>query len=85
MANRRKGRFKTLFMADAERVIRDALKLRKTIIEINGRLDVTGRPYLALHAVTDAIHEALPVVAGREPDFRAADLGLLPLPGRDGE
>ena len=58
-----------------------SIGLRRTIILVNRRLDVTCRSYLALHAVVDAIHEMLPVVAGRQPDFLAADLGLLPFSG----
>ncbi|WP_131802944.1 hypothetical protein [Mesorhizobium sp. ORS 3428] len=77
---RRKSRFDRLFQSDAEAIIRDALQLRQTVLEAQLHLKANGEIYWRLNGLVDRLHEVMGAVAGREPDFRAAWLGLLPLP-----
>ncbi|MFC6486928.1 hypothetical protein [Nitratireductor sp. GCM10026969] len=72
---RRKSRFDHLSDAEREAAIRDALALRKTIIDAQRSLVPFNAQYTALHELTEAIDRALTAVTGREPDYLAADLG----------
>ncbi|PBC11262.1 hypothetical protein CK230_04165 [Mesorhizobium sp. WSM3859] len=69
-----------MFHSDAEAIIRDALKLRETVLATQLNLKVNGEMYWRLNGLVDRLHEVMGAVAGREPDFRSAMLGLLPLP-----
>ncbi|WP_296744524.1 hypothetical protein [Mesorhizobium sp.] len=77
---RRNSRYDRLFRSDAEAIIRDALELRKTVLAAQLHLKSNGEMYWRLSGLVDRLHEVMGAVAGREPDFRAAWLGLLPLP-----
>ncbi|AZO24686.1 MULTISPECIES: hypothetical protein [unclassified Mesorhizobium] len=77
---RRKSRYDRLLQSDAEAIIRDALELRKTVLAAQVNLKANGEMYWRLNGLVDRLHEVMGAVAGREPDFRAAWLGLLPLP-----
>lgn len=77
---RRKSRYERLFHSDAEAIIRDALKLRDTALAAQLNLKTNGEMYWRLNGLVERLHEVMGAVAGREPDFRAAWLGLLPLP-----
>jgi hypothetical protein len=79
MPSRRQSRYEKLFSQDATRVVEDALQLRSTIIRVNLHLVPFNEQYRALHDVTEAIDAALPLVAGKLIDYRAPDLGLLPV------
>ncbi|TGP21797.1 MULTISPECIES: hypothetical protein [unclassified Mesorhizobium] len=76
---RRKGRYDRLFRSDAEAIIRDALELRQTVLAAQLNLKANGEIYWRLNGLVEKLHEVMGAVAGREPDFRAAWLGLLPL------
>jgi hypothetical protein len=69
-----------LFHSEAEAIIRDALKLRETVLAAQLNLKANGEMYWRLNGLVDRLHEVMGAVAGREPDFRTALLGLLPLP-----
>ncbi|MGX5830080.1 hypothetical protein [Mesorhizobium sp. 43Arga] len=77
---RRKSRYERLFSSNAEAIIRDALRLRETVLAAQLHLKASGSLFWQLSGLTDKLHEVLAVVAEQEPDFRAAGLGLLPLP-----
>ncbi|WP_292069974.1 hypothetical protein [Mesorhizobium sp.] len=77
---KRKGRYDRLFQSDAEAIIRDALALRQTVLAAQLNLKANGEMYWRLNGLVERLHEVMGAVAGREPDFRAAWLGLLPLP-----
>lgn len=77
---RRKGRYDRLFRSGAEAIIRDALELRQTVLAAQLNLKANGEIYWRLNGLVEKLHEVMGAVAGREPDFRAAWLGLLPLP-----
>lgn len=77
---RRKSRYDRLFHSDAEALIRDALALRETALAAQLNLKTNCEMYWQLNGLTDRLHEVMSAVAGKEPDFRAAWLGLLPLP-----
>ena len=77
---RRRGRYDRLFQSDAEAIIRDALQLRQTVLAAQLHLKANGEMYWRLNGLVDRLHEVMGAVAGREPDFRSAWLGLLPLP-----
>ncbi|RUU12507.1 hypothetical protein EOD23_07285 [Mesorhizobium sp. USDA-HM6] len=77
---RRKSRYDRLFRSDAEAIIRDALELRQTVLAAQLNLKTNGEMYWRLNGLVDRLHEVMGAVAGTEPDFRAAWLGLLPLP-----
>ncbi|AZO70527.1 MAG: hypothetical protein E5V92_23240 [Mesorhizobium sp.] len=77
---RRKGRYDRLFRSDAEAIIRDALELRQTVLAAQLNLKANGEIYWRLNGLVEKLHEVMGAIAGREPDFRAAWLGLLPLP-----
>ncbi|MGT2468270.1 hypothetical protein [Mesorhizobium sp.] len=77
---RRKSRYDRLFHSEAEAIIRDALKLRETVLAAQLNLKANGEMYWRLNGLVDRLHEVMGAVAGREPDFRTALLGLLPLP-----
>ncbi|WP_217577860.1 hypothetical protein [Mesorhizobium sp. GbtcB19] len=77
---RRKSRYDRLFHSDAEAIIRDALVLRQTLLAAQLNLKTDGEMYWRLSGLIERLHEVMGVVAGREPDFRASQLGLLPLP-----
>lgn len=77
---RRKSRYDRLFHSEPEAIIRDALKLRETVLAAQLNLKANGEMYWRLNGLVDRLHEVMGAVAGREPDFRTALLGLLPLP-----
>ncbi|PDQ18417.1 hypothetical protein CN311_24895 [Mesorhizobium sanjuanii] len=69
-----------MFARDAEAIIRDALRLRDTILAAQLHLKANGALFWQLSGLTDRLHAVMATVAEREPDFRTAGLGLLPLP-----
>ncbi|MGX5800518.1 hypothetical protein ACWGS9_04665 [Bradyrhizobium sp. Arg314] len=77
---RRKSRYDRLLHSDAEAIIGDALKLRETVLAAQLNLKANGEMYWRLNGLVERLHEVMGAVAGKEPDFRAAWLGLLPLP-----
>ncbi|WP_192258118.1 hypothetical protein [Mesorhizobium silamurunense] len=77
---RRKSRYDRLFRSDVEAIILDALELRQTVLAAQLNLKTNGEMYWRLNGLVERLHEVMGAVAGREPDFRAAWLGLLPLP-----
>ena len=76
----RNSRYDRLFMQDAEAVIGDALRLRATLLSVQLHLKANGELYWQLSGLVDRLHAVMAAVAEKEPDFRAAGLGLLPLP-----
>ncbi|TGQ28584.1 hypothetical protein [Mesorhizobium sp. M00.F.Ca.ET.216.01.1.1] len=77
---RRKSRYDRLFMRDAEAIVRDALRLRDTVLSAQLHLKANGPLFWQLGGLVDKLHELLATVAEKEPDYRMAGLGLLPLP-----
>jgi len=77
---RRNSRYDRLFAGNAEAIINDALRLRQTVLAAQLHLKANGELFWLLSGLTDKLHEVMAVVAEKEPDFRAAGLGLLPLP-----
>ncbi|MER8592882.1 MULTISPECIES: hypothetical protein [unclassified Mesorhizobium] len=76
---RRKSRFDRLSARDAE-AIRDTLSLRKTVLSSQLHLKAHGELFWQLCGLVEKLHEVLASVAEKEPDYRMAELGLLPLP-----
>ncbi|TGQ64104.1 hypothetical protein EN829_020880 [Mesorhizobium sp. M00.F.Ca.ET.186.01.1.1] len=77
---RRKSRYDRLLVSDAEAILRDALRLRATLLAAKVNLTASGALYWHLSGLTDRLHAVMEVIAEKELDFRAAGLGLLPLP-----
>ncbi|MDX8466254.1 hypothetical protein RFM26_11225 [Mesorhizobium sp. VK23B] len=77
---RRRSRYDRLFRSEAEAIIRDALELRQSVLAAQLNLKTNAEMYWRLSGLVERLHELMGAVAGREPDFRAAWLGLLPLP-----
>ncbi|MER8883494.1 hypothetical protein [Mesorhizobium sp. M0816] len=77
---RRKSRFDRLSARDAEAIIRDTLSLRKTVLLSQLHLKAHGELFWQLCGLVEKLHEVLASVAEKEPDYRMAELGLLPLP-----
>ena len=77
---RRKNRYDRLFRSNAEAIIRDALDLRTTLLAAQLSLKANGEMFWLLCGLVDRLHEVMAAVAEKQPDFRAAALGLLPLP-----
>ncbi|MCP9232637.1 MULTISPECIES: hypothetical protein [unclassified Mesorhizobium] len=77
---RRKSRFDRLSARDAEAIIRDALSLRRTVLSSQLHLKAHGELFWQLCGLVEKLHEVLASVAEKEPDYRMAELGLLPLP-----
>ena len=77
---RRNSRYDRLFASNAEAIINDALRLRQTVLSAQLDLKANGELFWQLSGLTDKLHEVMATVAEKEPDFRAAGLGLLPLP-----
>ena len=77
---RRNSRYDRLFAGNAEAIINDALRLRQTVLAAQLDLKANGALFWQLSGLTDKLHEVMATVAEKEPDFRAAGLGLLPLP-----
>ena len=76
---RRNSRYDRLFASNAEAIINDALRLRQTVLAAQLDLKANGELFWLLSGLTDKLHEVMATVAEKEPDFRAAGLGLLPL------
>lgn len=79
MPSRRRSRYEKLFASEATKLVEDGLRLRGTILRANLHLVPFNEQYAALHALTEAIDAALPLIAGKPIDDRAVDLGLLPV------
>ncbi|WP_292241093.1 hypothetical protein [Mesorhizobium sp.] len=77
---RRNSRYDRLFTRDAEAIISDALRLRGTVLAAQLHLKANGELFWQLSGLVDKLHAVMATVAEKEPDFRAAGLGLLPLP-----
>ncbi|UVK37692.1 hypothetical protein LHFGNBLO_004770 [Mesorhizobium sp. AR10] len=77
---RRNSRYDRLFASNAEAIINNALRLRQTVLSAQLHLKANGALFWQLSGLTDKLHEVMAAVAEKEPDFRAAGLGLLPLP-----
>lgn len=77
---RRKSRYDRLCASDAEAILRDALRLRTTVLAAQLNLKANGELFWHLSGLTDKLHAVMGIVAEKEPDFRTAWLGLLPLP-----
>lgn len=77
---RRKSRLDRLSARDAEAIIRDALSLRRTVLSSQLHLKAHGELFWQLCGLVEKLHEVLASVAEKEPDYRMAELGLLPLP-----
>lgn len=77
---RRKSRYDRLFARNAEAIILDALHLRETLLAAQLHLNPSGPLFWQLYGLVEKLHEVLATVAEKEPDYRAAHLGLLPLP-----
>jgi hypothetical protein len=80
MASRRKSRHAKLFRRDAEAIIEAALKLREALIGGSMHLMANGELYWLLHALDEELCKVMARVAEKEPEYRTAYLGLLPLP-----
>jgi uncharacterized protein YceH (UPF0502 family) len=77
---RRNSRYDRLFARDAETIISDALRLRGTVLAAQLHLKASGELFWQLSGLVDKLHAVMATVAEKEPDFRAAGLGLLPFP-----
>ena len=77
---RRNSRYDRLFARDAEAIISDALRLRGTVLSAQLHLKANGELFWQLSGLVDKLHAVMATVAEKEPDFRVAGLGLLPLP-----
>ena len=63
-----------------EAIIKDALRLRGTLLSAQLHVKANGALFWLLSGLTDKLRAVMTTVAEKEPDFRAAGLGLLPLP-----
>lgn len=77
---RRNSRYDRLYARDAETIISDALRLRGTVLAAQLHLKASGELFWQLSGLVDKLHAVMATVAEKEPDFRAAGLGLLPFP-----
>ncbi|MER8423242.1 hypothetical protein [Mesorhizobium sp. M1403] len=77
---RRRSRYDRLFARDAEEIIKEALSLRRVVLSAQLNLKANGPLFWQLCGLVDKLHEVLASIAEKEPDYRMAELGLLPLP-----
>ncbi|MER8944472.1 hypothetical protein [Mesorhizobium sp. M0959] len=56
------------------------MSLRKTVLSSQLHLKAHGELFWQLCGFVEKLHEVLASVAEKEPDYRMAELGLLPLP-----
>ena len=81
MPSRRKSRYDKLFHRNAEQFVKDAMQLRRTILDAQLHLIPNCRHSRALDDVYDALLNALPIIVGRPLELHRSDLGVLPIEG----
>ena len=78
MPSRRKSRYDKLFHRNAEQFVKDAMQLRRTILDAQLHLIPKCQHSRALDDVHDALLNALPIVLGRPLELHRSDLGAFP-------